>query len=221
MRRLTLSEPSTAAITNLRRRAITLPSSSVIESLEKIARNACASEGLDFAALDASLGGADPGVSDVEFAILSPGRDVPALPSVKIRTIQPRYTTRAAIDMGKIAGSRWHMMPDYLKNEWPKKNGFCEPSSPPCPSLAFASSRSVLIRYGVISPQCRICKCGKKDAKVGFARLAPSRLGLARRVRRAHHRSVELVSCAASDSARAVLAGRTVLLRPQCAAPAY
>ena len=64
--RFTLSVPSTAAITNLRRRAITLPSSES-SLLEKILRNACARDGFD-------LGGgvADPAGSNVEFAILSP-----------------------------------------------------------------------------------------------------------------------------------------------------
>src|SRR5947209_156018 len=80
IRRFTLSEPSTAAITNLRRRAITLPSSG--SSLVKMLRNAWASEGFAFTSPASRLGGVDPGVSDVEFAILSPGRDRPGLPSV-------------------------------------------------------------------------------------------------------------------------------------------
>src|SRR4051812_8708062 len=68
MSRLTLGDPSTAAITNLRRRAITFPGSASSD-LVKMFRKACARDGLA-----ASFGGADPGVSDVEFAILSPGR---------------------------------------------------------------------------------------------------------------------------------------------------
>src|ERR1043165_5616375 len=75
--RFMLSTPSTPAITNLRRRAMTLPWSDVSSVLLNMTRNACARDG--FAS---SLGGADPGVSDVEFAILSPGRDRPDRKSV-------------------------------------------------------------------------------------------------------------------------------------------
>src|SRR5947208_8947158 len=91
MSRFTLSEPSTAAITNLRRRAITLPGSSS-SFLVNMLRNACARDGLGLLTLGLSCGGADPGVSDVEFAILSP---------LNTQTVRPRGTGYAAMDRAR------------------------------------------------------------------------------------------------------------------------
>ena len=66
IRRFTLSVPSTAAITNFRRRAMTLPSS-VSSLLENMDRSASTRDGFVF-----GVGGAEPAGSNVEFAILSP-----------------------------------------------------------------------------------------------------------------------------------------------------
>lgn len=65
------SVPNTAAMTNLRRRVPTLPSS-LSSFLEKIALSACTRDGF------VDCGACVPAGSVVEFAILSPGPDNPA-----------------------------------------------------------------------------------------------------------------------------------------------